>query len=212
MARAVLYDFGGVIPRTFENLVSLPGIGKYTANALLSSAFRKNVPIVDINVRRLFSRLFWRMKTTAHMRLEGEIWELAGSLVPRGKAYKWNQALMDLGATICVARSPVCTKCPVARYCASKDFIKRNVQLPSNRKPTRHRIPNRIYRGRIVEALRQSQGRKRLDLDAVGKLIHPQYSTKDRPWLHSLVSGLEKDGVVVESRNGTRGQRRVSLA
>ena len=212
LAKIVVLKYGGTLPSSFEELIALPGIGRYTAHALLASAFRKNVPIVDVNVQRLFSRVFWRMKTTADMRPVNEIWELAGELVPNQRAYDWNQALMDLGATICTARSPQCSACPLAALCSSKSAMKRVKRSPRWQEPMKDGIPNRIYRGRIIDALRRQNGQRRLGLDLVGRAIHPQYSSKHRPWLDSLMVGLERDGLIRRSGIERWGKQRVTLA
>lgn len=212
LAKTVVLKYGGTLPPSFEELIALPGIGRYTAHALLASAFRKDVPIVDVNVRRLFSRVFWRMKTTADMRPVNEIWELAGELVPKQRAYDWNQALMDLGATICTARSPQCSACPVAALCSSRNAMKRVMPSPGKQEPMRDGIPHRIYRGRIIETLRQHHGRKRLRPDAVGRTIHPEYSTKHRRWLESLLTGLVKDGLIRRSTGRIWNEQRIRLA
>lgn len=210
LAMRIVQQHGGKFPQTYEELVTLPGIGRYTANALLSSAFRKNVPIVDINVRRVLSRIFWRMKTNTDMKPEREIWTLADVLVPKVGAYDWNQALMDLGATICTARVPLCTDCPVKTLCRSCNYMKRAPSGKAKQEPSRDGIPNRIYRGRIVETLRTHQ--QQLRPGVIGKAIHPKYSVKSKAWLESLLAGLEKDGVIVQTPKGTWNERRIGLA
>ena len=210
LANTVVGNFGGELPRTYPDLLSLPGVGRYTANALLSSAFRKTVPIVDVNIRRVFSRIFWPMTSTAAVRPQEEIWDLAGKLVPPRGAYKWNQALMDMGAMICTARSPRCNLCPVARLCASKNSMTRVVPSTRNRSSTGDVTPNRIYRGRIIEVLRRHTRRQHLSTDTLGRAIHPRYGKTRRRWLESLLTGLEKDGLIKRSTMGR--WRRISLA
>ncbi len=209
-AKAVVEHHQGKIPATFDALIRLPGIGKYTANALLSSAFGKQLPIVDVNVRRVLSRIFWKMKSTAATRSEKEIWDRAGKMIPKGKAYDWNQALMDLGAMICTARNPMCSECPVARFCSSAFAMKRSVNVRSKREPSLGGVPNRIYRGRVVNHLRNARTSVRLDV--LGKEIHPAFSFKHESWLRQLLAGLTKDGLIRISGNGSPKTRRVSLA
>ena len=212
LAKTVVHKYGGKFPRTYEELVSLPGIGRYTANAVLSSTFRKDVPIVDVNVRRVLSRLFWPMKTTWSLRPEREIWELAETLLPSGRSYRWNQALMDLGATICTARTPRCNKCPVRMNCKSRTRMANGSPTMVKQEPSRDGTPDRIYRGRIVETLRHHHARRRLSPDAIGRTIHPDYSSKHRAWLESLLSGLQKDGLIVSTKGKKWGTRSISLA
>ncbi len=120
LAQIVVDKHEGKVPNDYDSLRELPGIGQYTARAILSSAFSMTEPVVDINVRRLFSRLFWTMPSAEAMRPESEIWSLATRLLPHRAAYDWNQALMDIGATICTARTPRCTLCPLVRFCKSR--------------------------------------------------------------------------------------------
>jgi A/G-specific adenine glycosylase len=116
-AQAVVADHGGTLPADPGVLRRLPGIGRYTAHAVASLAFGRDVATVDTNIDRVLGRVFRvraRPKTAARAK---RVWLLAESLVPRGRSADWNQALMDLGATICVARRPRCAVCPVRRAC-----------------------------------------------------------------------------------------------
>lgn len=212
LAKTIVQDYGGRFPQSYADLLALPGVGRYTANALLSSAFGSDVPIVDVNIRRVFSRIFWPMKTTASLRPQNEIWQLAGRLVPRGNAYMWNQALMDLGATICIARSPHCDRCPVARFCVSRKPMKTIAPGSEKRKSAAAAVPNRIYRGRIIEALRHTHRNRNVRTVAIGRAIHPNYDRHSRRWLESLLRGLERDGLIKRSGTGKWGERRISLA
>ncbi len=104
------------IPSTPDELVKLPGVGRYTAGAVACFAYEKPVPAVDTNVARVIARVFLgREKKSSDRRL----WDIAAAIVPKhGKrAWKFNQAIMELGATVCVARKPRCPECPVVRDC-----------------------------------------------------------------------------------------------
>jgi len=103
---------GDPFPQKFEEVLALPGIGRYTAGAICSIAFNQPTPILDGNVRRVLSRLF---ATNA------DLWELSQKLVSKTQACgALNQALMELGATICSPRDPLCAKCPVASHCLAR--------------------------------------------------------------------------------------------
>src|SRR5713226_1321230 len=117
-ARMVVKKLGGRLPRRAEELRALPGIGRYTAGAVASLAFGADVPAVDTNAARVLARVFGMRRRPKSARRERRVWALAAALVPRGRSADWNQALMDLGATCCVARRPRCHECPVRRYCA----------------------------------------------------------------------------------------------
>lgn len=115
-AQIIVRDYGGKIPQDYQTLLRLPGIGRYTAGAVLSIAFGQDEPVVDANVRRVLSRLFALRRAQTHKELEG----LARALLPPGRAGLFNQALMDLGATICIAREPRCLLCPLAQLCEGR--------------------------------------------------------------------------------------------
>jgi A/G-specific adenine glycosylase len=110
-------DGGGRFPTTIDGLRKLPGVGRYTAGALASFSQRQDVPLVDTNVARVISRHFngIQQRLTA-----GHLWGVAATLVPRGKGHLMNQALMDLGAVVCRARTPRCELCPLIRSCRFK--------------------------------------------------------------------------------------------
>ena len=118
-ARHVVEVHEGIFPSDPATLRSLPGIGRYTAGAVASIAFGSDEAAVDTNVARVLRRVFrvpGARGSSAHAK---RLWSLAERLVPPGRAGDWNQALMDLGATICVARRPRCEVCPVAAVCRS---------------------------------------------------------------------------------------------
>ena len=132
-AQVVMTAHGGRFPSEFDAVLALPGIGRYTAGAILSIAFGKPYPVVDGNVARVFSRLFGmrgRIKDPAFLK---RVWARAERLVPTGSPGDWNQALMELGATICAPDSPSCGICPLARDCAA---FKKGLQdrLPTQEK------------------------------------------------------------------------------
>jgi len=210
LARRVMCECGGRLPRDLEGLTSLPGIGRYTAHAVLSSAFGKPVPVVDINVRRLLSRLFFRMETTDRLRPEAEIWITAGRVLPRGRTYEWNQALMDLGATVCTARAPRCSDCPVMTVCRSYRRMRHGTHRKIYHEPSLYGIPNRIYRGKIVEMLRRS--RRPISVSAVARVLLNGSSLRHQRWLNDVLAGLARDGLIRVSTGGHGRSRRVTLA
>ncbi len=114
-ARLVRDQLGGTIPATFEGLRGLPGVGEYTAGAVASIAFGERVPAVDGNVRRVLARLLDEAEPTpALLRAQ------AGALMEPDRPGDSNQALMELGATVCTPRAPGCDRCPVADDCAAR--------------------------------------------------------------------------------------------
>lgn len=117
-ARAVVRDHDGVFPDTAEGLQQLPGIGPYTAAAIAAIAFDRPAVVVDGNVERVVSRLF--AVETPMPAAKPELVRLAGRLTPAARPGDHAQAMMDLGATICTPRNPVCSLCPLARFCAGR--------------------------------------------------------------------------------------------
>jgi A/G-specific adenine glycosylase len=209
LARLVVEHHGGAIPSTVSGLQSLPGIGRYSAHAVLAFAFRRPVPVVDVNVRRVLSRILWRMTGKSPLPSEEETWQAAGEYLPRRFAYEWDQALMDLGATVCMARAPRCSVCPVGPTCLS--FGATGVSGRRNRRPepSWNGIPNRIMRGRIVEALRTRP--RGVPLHRLGSLIAENYRKSEVARLSRLVAALADDGLVRVSGRQPSTQR-VSLA
>ena len=118
LARVVRQDFDGTLPAEPDELRKLPGVGPYTAGAVASFAYEKPVPAVDTNVARVIRRVFFGRETGTRKR-ETNVWRTAAALVPKTgkKAWKFNQAIMELGALICVARKPRCPECPVRTVC-----------------------------------------------------------------------------------------------
>jgi len=116
-AQIIVAKFEGEIPNDPKILNSLPGIGKYTAAAIASIAFDLDEPVLDGNVRRVLARLFDLRIPVSSNQAQKRLWQLATSLLPPGRAGDFNQALMDLGATICTPRQPSCPKCPVNQMC-----------------------------------------------------------------------------------------------
>ncbi len=118
-ARAIVERFKGRFPRRRKEILSLPGIGPYTAGAVLSIAFGEPVAAVDGNVRRVVARLFALKDTKGHPGMQ-KIESLAAALLPRDRSGDFNQALMDLGATICIPKGPRCDHCPVQDLCLAR--------------------------------------------------------------------------------------------
>ncbi len=111
-AKLLVRHHHGTIPPDYQKLLKLPGIGTYTAGALMSIAFNGRYPALDGNAKRVISRLF-------NLKTEGEIREAANLLVPRIRPGHFNQALMDLGSGICHPRKPRCSQCPLSNTCAA---------------------------------------------------------------------------------------------
>jgi A/G-specific adenine glycosylase len=127
LAREVTRLHDGRLPDKPEELRTLPGVGRYTAGAVACFAYEKAVPTVDTNVRRVLERAF----------APRDVWELAAKLVPKNgeRAWRFNQALMELGALVCTARKPKCPECPVRNDCRA---VRSGIRIHS-RKPAHPR-------------------------------------------------------------------------
>jgi A/G-specific adenine glycosylase len=116
-ARQVQEEYGGSIPHQRQALEALPGIGRYTAGAIASIAFGEDEPVLDGNVRRVLARLFDIDLPARSTEADKLFWKIAEHWLPPGKAGDFNQAVMDLGATVCTPRTPDCSRCPLASLC-----------------------------------------------------------------------------------------------
>jgi A/G-specific adenine glycosylase len=117
-ARRVVREHGGRFPRELQEVMSLPGVGRYTAGAVVSFAYGEPAPILDTNVRRVLSRIFVRRQASRPAAMDRRLWALAEAVIPAGDPWAFNQALMDFGATVCTARNPRCWLCPLRGLCA----------------------------------------------------------------------------------------------
>lgn len=122
IARQAVADYGGALPDALDTLMALKGIGRYTAGAIACFAFEQHVATVDTNIRRVLWRVFRGIEPTTWPtgeRAQREALTLAEWALPPDRAYDWQQALMDLGATVCVSRRPLCESCPLTSSCAA---------------------------------------------------------------------------------------------
>jgi A/G-specific adenine glycosylase len=137
-AKMVMRDYEGQVPDSPAALQKLPGIGPYTAGAIAAIAFGKDVAAVDGNIRCVFSRLFNIEEPARSTAGEKRIRELAQAYLPSGRASAYNQALMDLGATICTSKAPDCNNCPIKEHCQAFSLglqEERPVKLPRKKVP-----------------------------------------------------------------------------
>ncbi len=120
IAKEIIDEKKGRFPSSLDELLELKGVGRYTAGAILSFAFEKNdknAAIVDVNVERVLSRIFGFWEEVKNSRFEKKIWLFAEEFISNGDVWNKNQAIMDLGATICIAKQPNCYLCPMNVIC-----------------------------------------------------------------------------------------------
>jgi A/G-specific adenine glycosylase len=144
-AVAVVGRHGGELPDDLDGLLALPGVGPYTARAVLTFAFGRDVGIVEGNTARVLARIAGRPLGHA------EAQSLADELVPSGLSWAWNQAMIDLGATVCLRRAPRCGECPVSSHCRWQGGP--DPAAPAHRQST-FAGSDRQGRGRLVDAMR----------------------------------------------------------
>jgi len=119
IARESVARYGGSLPSDEATLLSFKGIGEYTAGAVLSFAFGQRAAILDTNVARVLFRIFVGNGDIKAHAMRKQLWAISEVMVPRKQVFDFNQALMDFGATICVARKPKCEVCPMTKLCTS---------------------------------------------------------------------------------------------
>jgi len=195
----------GRLPATLEELRALGGVGAYTAAAVACFAFEQPVAVVDTNVRRVLGRVFLGQPLVEPADA-GRIQTLAKRVLPPTSAYPWNQALMDLGATVCTQARPACLVCPLLATCRAAPLMggwqaERQRMVREARQP--YGTSQRFYRGRVVDTLRQLGPGQRLTLAELGPRVKPDFSVEDGPWLDELVARLVADGLVAVAANGS---------
>ena len=210
IARTVCERLGGELPESVEHLRELQGLGSYTASAVACFAFGQSVAVVDTNVRRVLGRVFADLiglEPSAGRSLDA----FAQAVLPADRAYDWNQALMDLGATVCTARTPACLICPLALMCVGRTLLADAPEhLPraaergvvyATRPPFEQTA--RYYRGRIVDRLRRLGPGEGLSIDELGGALREDYGPEHRAWISDLVEGLRRDGLAaVDTADG----------
>jgi A/G-specific adenine glycosylase len=202
-AQAIEHLHGGIVPSDLRTLRALPGIGEYSASAVACFAYDRQVPVVDVNVRRVLSRV---VRGSDEVSLD-QTRKIAAEWLAPGEAYRWNQALMDVGAMICRIDAPLCTQCPLKASCSyraqGKNKAKRQPTAP---KQSRFEGSSRQKRGGIIDHLREAAAGG-VSMSALGKAIHPD-GGPDLTWLVQLLEGLERDGLIEMTPSARRGSGR----
>ena len=161
-AKVIQKEYQGELPGDLERLRKLPGIGRYSAGAIASIAFGVDAAAVDGNVKRVFARVFNLSEPVDTPAVEASLWSLAQENLPPGRAGDYNQALMDLGATVCLPRHPTCLLCPLADLCQARILGLQDQRPVPNPKP---RVPHytvtaAVFQrdGKVLLAKRPSRG------------------------------------------------------
>lgn len=194
-AQVVCERHGGELPTTMPELLALPGVGPYTARAVLAFAYEADVGVLDTNAARVLAR--WSGRTLGR----AEAQRMADEAVPEGHGWGWNQAMLDLGATVCTARDPRCETCPVAADCAwfqagrpAPDPAVGSAGVSGGQ--SRFEGSDRQGRGRLVAALRAGS--------VAGADLPVVMGWPDDPDRAERVAAtLLADGLAVEATDGT---------
>jgi A/G-specific adenine glycosylase len=166
-AQIMMSEWNGALPPDPQALASLPGIGRYTAGAIASIAFGLDAAALDGNIRRVLARLFDVAEPFSASGGKKRLWELATANLPAGKAGDYNQALMDLGATVCTPRAPDCAHCPLAVMCLS--YVA-GIQEERPVRAARAPIPHYLVTAAVIRRERQVLIAQRPDHGLLGGL------------------------------------------
>lgn len=161
-AKMVVGQFDGAFPEEVELLLKLPGVGRSTAGAVSALAFDRQAPILDGNVRRVLCRLFALQKSPRSTAAEKQLWQWSEQITPAEHVHDYTQAIMDLGAIVCVPRKPLCDKCPLSELCQARKLgLEQQLPLKQATKkiPTRHEVTLLIdHHGRYLVRRRLAEG------------------------------------------------------
>lgn len=231
-AQQVMRDYGGEMPATVEELMQLPGVGRYTAGAIASLAFNKHAPLLDGNVKRVLSRVIalepgngaWRLEMgdwqrsssllnpnyeIQHLKsAEDVLWVIAEALLPAGQAGAFNEALMELGAVVCLPRSPKCDSCPIQQHCSAY-AQRRQAEFPikAAKKTTPH---SEVLTALLVDELgRVLMGRRPTEglLGGLWEFVSSEFRASSAETLDEMVgrrTGLQIDAEAAQLLGGVK--------
>ncbi|MFZ4621679.1 MAG: hypothetical protein ACOYNS_14055 [Bacteroidota bacterium] len=198
LAVIVSGEYRSRLPNDPESLQSLPGIGRYTAHAVACFAFEKNVPVVDVNIRRILTRWTTKVRSASEQVTDDQAWRIAEQFLPKKNVFTWNQALMDLGGMVCTARNPKCGDCPVSAICASafsKAFLLKE-KRKEKKEPMWRGIPRRLYRGRILKMLHHHA----FSAEEIAAQLWEDCNRQDILWTAQLMEKMLSDGLLSHRR------------
>ncbi|HYE59887.1 MAG TPA: A/G-specific adenine glycosylase [Candidatus Kapabacteria bacterium] len=186
-AQAVVTQYRGQFPKEIDLLKELPGIGDYTARAILSFAFEVPVPMMDTNHRRFYQRVFFGI----HLKKDDILLMEAETVLPKKRSYDWNQALMDFGSLICLSGRPKCEVCPIQAFCAAYPEILQVIEKKQKKK--KKTVPfketDRYFRGRIIDLLR-------IERTTTVRTLANKYPDLSKERLQMILTRLEKEGLI----------------
>ncbi|MFN2459291.1 MAG: A/G-specific adenine glycosylase [Candidatus Velthaea sp.] len=208
LARAVIDECGGALPRARDALLALPGVGPYTASAVRAFAYDENEAAVDTNVRRVVHRTLFGVEYPPRVGAR-DLAAAAAAAVPPQRGHDWNSAMMDLGASICTARAPKCLLCPLRRRCAAAPVDAAALARLAGtfaKKPPQEALPfehsRRFLRGRIIERLRDARPDEYLSLTMLRRELRGVVPGDRLFEIPAVVDALAREGIVSASDRG----------
>jgi A/G-specific adenine glycosylase len=207
-AKTIMEKFNGQFPSSMEDLLSIKGIGHYSAGAIRNFAFKLPTPCMDVNIRRILHRFFygvenpdgtWKKSDKELLKLDAEVLNVALSM-EKGSCADWYAALMDFGSLVCTKNNPKWELLSPGLRKVCKSYGKKIQKVSKEKKePGRMMagkfIPNRIFRGKIVEALRDAK--KPLSVQKIGETAIADWPVRqEREWLVTLLEKLAKDSLI----------------
>ena len=185
-AKSIKDNHGGEVPLEIEELLLLPGVGPYTARAILAFAYEQDSAVVDTNVGRVLAR--W----TGHRLKPAEAQELADRSVPLGEGWAWNQAVLDFGSMVCRSKNPKCEECPIHRSCSWQGIGVDPAKGSAGVSGTQSRFEgsDRQGRGKLVAALRKKPIKKSELAEIMGWPLDPKRAER-------VASTVISDGLAI---------------
>lgn len=194
-AKAIVDMHEGKIPDDYDALIQLPGIGPYTASAIMAFAYGKDISVIDVNIRRVYVRLQGISNSDEFP--QKKMKEFADTAYPKKKASEWHQALMDIGAQYCKAQQALCEQCPLQTHCASAFNVKIEKKKIQKAEPSHREIPNRIWRGKTIEYLRNSNDFQCEKTVLLRSIMNSSIEMKDQTWFDEIIMpALIKDRMI----------------
>lgn len=189
-AQAIEAQYQGEFSEIENELQQLPGIGPYTRAAVLSFAFNKNIVVIDVNIELLYKRIFYGKADN--------IQAIAQELLPKERSRDWHNALMDIGALFCTAKSPRCNDCPLKQFCASKNNSERHEATRQRKKVIPFKESDRIVRGTILKLLTRQNNQ---DKDVVYEQLLQQNIKREKEKFEEILGQLEGDGLIKKNED-----------
>jgi A/G-specific adenine glycosylase len=207
IAEEVVSTYGGVFPRTKEALLSLKGIGPYTAGAILCFAFEERVSFIDTNIQRILHRVFVGPEHEGWKRTAKEMEHLAAEALPKD-SYHYHQALMDLGSSLCTARKMSCAVCPLSKLCVTAHAIKTQPELllvprkTYKKKTIAFKDSARYVRGGVVEYLRRKPHGEGATYEELFTFVETHRRPMKEGELEGILADLVKEELVRKKGRG----------